>query len=535
MKTANAARGRKPGRQLTLAGQYLIMQLLIIGVVLTGVIAVSVNQATNNFEKSETRRSLSAAESLASNPLLRALLPDAAPEMGSALPAMAESARSISGLDFVAIADAAGTIITSSYPDEVNSSILTPDSTVTQGRAWRGERVHDGKHELIAHIPVLNEEGKLIGIVGAGQSYPNTAELLREIAPSVLFTLLVCILLGAGGSVLLARKVKHQTRGMEPRDITKLFEHREALLHGVKEGVISVSPNHRITLANDVAIELLRLPEDCVGRTLEELNVAPQVTRALLTQQEEADRQFLIGERVLVFNRMPISRGERDLGSVTTFRDRTELSRLEQELGNTKATSDMLRAQTHEFANQLHAISGLIKLEEYGEVERFIEGVSLSRSQLFDSVSTSIEDPTVAALLIAKASVASERGIQLELNEESRLSRCEDALARDLTTVVGNLTDNAIEAVTQIRDAHIQITIEDTDSQIAITVADNGPGIDDAVIEEIFAQGFSTKDHHAAGGRGFGLALARLVCQRHGGHVMARNDNGALFTATLAK
>ncbi len=474
MKTANAARGRKPGRQLTLAGQYLIMQLLIIGVVLTGVIAVSVNQATNNFEKSETRRSLSAAESLASNPLLRALLPDAAPEMGSALPAMAESARSISGLDFVTIADAAGTIITSSYPDEVNSSILTPDSTVTQGRAWRGERVHDGKHELIAHIPVLNEEGKLIGIVGAGQSYPNTAELLREIAPSVLFTLLVCILLGAGGSVLLAR-------------------------------------------------------------TLEELNVAPQVTRALLTQQEEADRQFLIGERVLVFNRMPISRGERDLGSVTTFRDRTELSRLEQELGNTKATSDMLRAQTHEFANQLHAISGLIKLEEYGEVERFIEGVSLSRSQLFDSVSTSIEDPTVAALLIAKASVASERSIQLELNEESRLSRCEEALARDLTTVVGNLTDNAIEALTQIREAHIKITIKDTDSQIAITVADNGPGIDDGVIEEIFAQGFSTKDHHAAGGRGFGLALARLVCQRHGGHGMARNDNGALFTATLAK
>lgn len=141
----------------------------------------------------------------------------------------------------------------------------------------------------------------------------------------------------------------------------------------------------------------------------------------------------------------------------------------------------------------------------------------------------------MAALLIAKASVASERGIQLELNEESRLSRCEDALARDLTTVVGNLTDNAIEAVTQIRDAHIQITIEDTDSQIAITVADNGPGIDDGVIEEIFAQGFSTKDHHAAGGRGFGLALARLVCQRHGGRVMARNDNGALFTATLAK
>lgn len=528
--------GRKrPRKHLSLAGQYLIMQLLIIAVVLTGVIAVTVNQATNNFETVESRRSLSAAESLAANPLLRVLLPDAAPEMGSALPAMAESVRSVSGLDFVSIANAKGTVITSSYPDDVGTSILNSETTVTEGRAWRGEVVHGGEWALEAHVPVLDEDGQLLGMVATGQTYPSNAELFRDIAPSVLFTLLVCVLLGATGSILLARRVKHQTRGMEPREITKLFEHREALLHGVKEGVIAVSPNQRVTLVNDVAIDLLGLPEDSVGRTLDELNVQPQVTQALLTQQEEADRQFLVGERVLVFNRMPVSRGERDLGSVTTFRDRTELSRLEHELGNTKATSDMLRAQTHEFANQLHAISGLIRLEEYGEVQRFIEGVSLSRSQLFGRVSLAIDDPTVAALLIAKASVASERGVQLELREGSNLSRCGDELARDLTTVVGNLVDNAIDAVGNVAGGRIDVTITDDGQRISIAVADNGPGLDDSVAEEIFTQGFSTKDEQAAGGRGFGLALTRLVCTRRDGNVNARNDNGALFTATLAK
>ncbi|MGO2123289.1 hypothetical protein [Glutamicibacter arilaitensis] len=192
-------------RKLTLAGQYLILQLLIIAVVLAGVITVSLTQATSNFEKIEGRRSLSAAESLAANPLLRVLLPEAEPEMGSALPAMGESVRSTSGLQFVTIADPRGTVVTSSYPDEVGTSILHPESAVTEGRGWTGEIWRNGNHVLIAQVPVLDDEGKMVGIVSAGQSYPSTGEMIQEIAPNALFTLVISLLLGTSGSVLLAR------------------------------------------------------------------------------------------------------------------------------------------------------------------------------------------------------------------------------------------------------------------------------------------------------------------------------------------
>ncbi|MGV2952996.1 ATP-binding protein [Glutamicibacter sp. AGC46] len=522
-------------RKLTLAGQYLILQLLIIAVVLAGVITVSLTQATNNFEKIEGRRSLSAAESLAANPLLRVLLPEAEPEMGSALPAMGESVRSTSGLQFVTIADPRGTVVTSSYPDEVGTSILHPESAVTEGRGWTGEIWRNGNHVLIAQVPVLDDEGKMVGIVSAGQSYPSTGEMIQEIAPNALFTLVISLLLGTTGSVLLARRVKHQTRGLEPREIAELFEHREALLHGVKEGIISVSPDSRVMLANDVAIELLQLPSYCVGRTLDELDVVPQVRHALTTSQELPDRQFLVGERVLVFNRMPVKTARRDLGSVTTFRDKTELTLLEQELGDSKATADMLRAQTHEFANQLHAISGLIQLGEYDEVVGFIDGVSFSRSKIFEDVSACIAEPTIAALLIAKSSVAAERGVHLKMAPSSTLGRCEDQLARDLTTVIGNLVDNAMDAAAAAANPEIQVGIEETSELVRITVRDNGEGIAEDAMDEIFTQGFSTKDSAVSGGRGFGLAISRLVCRRRGGELAAANAQGARFTATLRK
>jgi len=288
-------------------------------------------------------------------------------------------------------------------------------------------------------------------------------------------------------------------------------------------------------LANDIAIELLQLPLTCVGQTLTELDVAPQVTRALTTQQQQPDRQFLIGERVVVFNRMPVKTARKDLGSVTTFRDRTELTLLEQELGDSKATADMLRAQTHEFANHLHAISGLIQLQEYEEVIRFIDGVSFSRSKVFEDVSAHIQEPTIAALLIAKASVATERGILLEVSNDSRLGRGDEQIARDLTTIVGNLIDNAMDAVAEMPKPKIMLSVHEADNLITVRVSDNGPGIADDAMKEIFTQGFSTKDATVSGGRGFGLALSRLVCRRRNGDITAVNDHGAQFTATLRK
>ncbi|MGH3371579.1 MAG: sensor histidine kinase, partial [Nocardioidaceae bacterium] len=401
--------------------------------------------------------------------------------------------------------------------------------------SWTGVADLGEAASVVAHVPVQSlDNGEIVGFAVIGREYPSVGERVSRSVPNLLTYLAVGSALGIAGSLLLARRVKRQTLGLEPSEIAGLVEHREAMLHGLKEGVIAVDPAERITLANDSARALLDLPGECVGRTLDELEVDPQL-RLVLTEGSVPDRLVLVGDRVLAFNRRPMRSHGRVIGSVTTLRDRTELSSLEQELGTTRATSDTLRAQTHEFANQLHTISGLLHLQEYDEVLRFVDGVSLSRTTLYDEVTSRVDDPTLAALLIAKASLATERGVALELLSDSHLGRLDEHLARDLTTVVGNLVDNALDAIAGRDAARVRVLLREDAEAVRVTVHDSGPGVPDGDTEAVLRQGWTTKNDGAEGGRGFGLALTRLVCRRRGGDVAVHNDGGAVFTAVLPR
>jgi two-component system, CitB family, sensor kinase len=350
--------------------------------------------------------------------------------------------------------------------------------------------------------------------------------------PNLLTYLGVASLLGVAGSLLLARRVKRQTLGLEPRQITRLAEHRDTMLHGIKEGVVGLDPQHRVTLANDEAVRLLDLPADSVGRTLADLGVDRRLYEVLSGQTQGQDQIVLLGERVLILNRVPVSSRGRAIGSVTTLRDRTELVSLQRELDVTRTTTDTLRAQAHEFSNQLHTISGLIELEEYHEVVRYVSRLTRSQARLNDKVTSHIEDPSVAALLIAKASQAGEQGVQLRISDGTRLGRVDELLSSDLTTVVGNLVDNALDAIGHVPDGWVAVEIAQQNAHVRVTVRDSGPGVAPELAEEVFEHGFTTKAA-ADGQRGIGLALIRMVCARRGGRVSVRNDDGAVFTAEL--
>jgi len=255
----------------------------------------------------------------------------------------------------------------------------------------------------------------------------------------------------------------------------------------------------------------------------------------LSREQSDPDQLVLVGDRLVVMNRVALRSHGRDIGSVTTLRDRTELSSLERELGATRTVTDTLRAQAHEFANQLHVISGLIQIGEYDSVVQFVNGATVDRTRLNDEVTSRIEDPALAALLIAKASLATERGVELQIDAQSRLPRVNEEMSRDLTTVVGNLVDNAFDAVTGLVGASVSVLVVYSADGVSVTVRDNGPGVPSDAAEDIFRQGFSTKEPGPGDARGFGLALSRVICRRSGGDLTVANDHGAVFTARFNK
>lgn len=548
---SDAADGRVRRRRprpwrLSLAGQLLLLQLATVLVVLVAVAAASLAQSAESFRRSESRRALAVAEDVADTGLVRLALSD--PSQQERLPPLAESVRTVSGASFVVITARDQKILTSPDPRQLGQRLPLGESNVLEGRAWTGVVSVAGTTSVVAHVPVISEKGDLLGIVAVGRRYPTIWQRLGDATPNLLVYLGVASILGVAGTLLAARRVKRQTLGLEPREITGLVEHREAMLHGIREGVLSLDPGRRVTLVNDEARHLLHLPADCVGRTLDELGVDQRLVTALTSDGASHDEVVLLDDRVLTLSRMPIDVRGRAIGSVSTLRDRTELVTLQRELGVSRHATDTLRAQAHEFTNQLHTISGLIELGEFDEVVRYVSRVASARTTLIDEVTSRLADPALAALLIAKTSQATERGVELRLSPDTRLDPVPEDLSDDLTTVIGNLVDNAIDAVAvavagavgvaPARSGWVEVEIVGTrdtgdTGEVQVVIRDSGPGVAAEAGEEVFELGYTTKAAADGSVRGFGLALARLVCKRRGGGITVHNDNGAVFTARL--
>jgi two-component system CitB family sensor kinase len=511
------------GARGSLARQLLAWQVVIVLALLSVVAVFSVIQSNDNFADVEGRRMLSAAENLAATPGVRDAL--VTPSRYYQLPPFAETARSLSGANDVTITTPDLTVVTSTDPERKGSKLPISDT----GRGWVGTM--DGS--LVAHVPVMGDRSDVIGVVAAAVDQPGFFAGIVDTPGNALILLALATVLGVVGSLLLAQRVKRQTLGLEPAEITGLVEQREAMLHGIKEGVVGLDRADRIMLANDHARTLLSLPPDCVGRAVSDLDLNERLTDVLTGRSAGADQIVLRKGRVLTMNRMPISLHDQSIGSVVTMRDRTEMVALQHELAVHQNATDTLRAQAHEFSNRLHTISGLIELGEYEEVRRFITIVSNTQQQWHAEVSARIGDAAVAALLIAKASVAAEHGVGLRLSPGSRLSEVDPSMSADLVTVLGNLVDNAVDALGGARDGWIEVDITSVDSGIRVVVQDSGPGVAPEIAREVFRNGFTTKAAEQGGKRGLGLALARQTCIRRQGWIEVHNEGGAVFTALL--
>ncbi|WP_372497255.1 sensor histidine kinase [Streptomyces muensis] len=552
--TARQKWSERHRRSQTLAGELLVWQLAIVVIVLAAVAAVSLAQSKATFDRVEGRRVTALAEELASNPLVRTQLVRPAP--AEMLAPLLQSTLTRAGVTSATVSDADGKIVASTNPTLVGTRMPSEGPRVTEGRGWSGELPVNGVTELVAQAPVLGaanaNAGDHLGTVMIGRASPSVWQRLVGASSYLLVYLGVASVLGIAGSWLLARRIKRQTFGMEPREIAGLAEHREAMLFGIAEGVVALDPQQRLTLVNAVGRGLLDLPDTCVGMNLADLGIEGRLYDVLAGTAREGepgdlarrDEVVIRRGRVLVMNRMDVTKDGRRLGSVTTLRDRTELAQMERELGSFRSTTELLRAQAHEFSNQLHTISGLIQIGEHDEVVRYVRALRKHRESLDLNLTSRVRDRAVAALLMAKSALAAERKVQLRISERTALDQLEPTDSADVATVLGNLVDNAVDAAasgpraedgdSEATEAWVEVELRQDASSVEIVVRDSGPGVAPELAQEVFLHGFTTKAAQG-GDRGIGLALTRLVCKRRGGEVsVANTPAGAMFTARMS-
>lgn len=514
-------------KRLSLGTQMFVLLMVIVLITVGGTAAVWTQHTRRQLDLGNQQRALAIAQSVAGMPAVREAF--SAPRPQDLLQPIALGVQRQTGADYVVIANRDQIRYAHPNPELIGQRLSTDGSVVLGGQPWTGTETGTLGRSVRGKAPIVDGSGQVIGLVSVGVLEEAVAGQFETTLPPLVWTVLAVLLAGAGAAALLARRLRRQTFGLEPHEIATLFEQREAVLHGIKEGVLAFDLEGRVTVVNDVARRLLSLPET-VG-SLADMPVSERLRDVLAGEDDGEDRIVLHNDRVLVLNRMPVAVRERSLGWVVTLRDRTELVRLIQDLDQASSTTDALRAQAHEFANRMHTVVGLLSLEEFDDAIRYITETTEAHQRLAGSFGERVADPTLTALLLAKSAEAAERGVTLTVSPESQVDPMAIGDPHDAVLVLGNLIDNALDALDG-EPGGVDVVLTTDDVGLRIQVRDSGPGIAPELADEVFRRGFTTKAAHA-GSRGLGLALTRQACRRRGGWVRTHNDSGAVFTALL--
>ncbi len=521
------SRSRRP---LSIATQFLLFQLAIVTVVIAIASYVSLNQSRRQIDRLYAQRALSIAKTVASVPAVRDAFSVKNPS--GVIQPIAEAARIASGADFVVVADRNQIRLSHPDPSKIGQRLSTDAGPALRGFDWTGIEVGTLGRSVRGKTPIRDVNANVIGIVSVGILTESPSKTFGGYLRELLFFVGIASAIGAVASFAVARRLRRQTFSLDGAAIADLLENREAMLHGIREGVIAFDLHERVSLLNDEAGRLLDLPVESVGRNLNQLTLSPRVLDVFRGLEADRDAIVLHANRVLTLNQMPIVIDERRLGTVVTLRDRTEIETLEAELQGAKNTTDALRAQAHEFSNRLHTVSGLIALGAYDEAASYVAGAARAQEALADAVSERVDEPMLAALLIAKSVSAREHNAELIINPETTVTNGDVDDANDAILVVGNLIDNALQALGG-QEGWVEVKLVSDREQLRIEVRDSGPGIAPELAREIFDYGFTTKAATIGGRRGLGLALSRQACVRRGGSIDLHNDGGAVFTAVI--
>lgn len=385
------------------------------------------------------------AESVAANTTVRSAMAAGDPHL--AVKRIGEQLREATGAAYVVIIDRDG--IRHSHPNSALIGERVEEAVVAlDGQTHVGIDHGSLGASANARVPLQAPDGRIVGEVSVGFLERDISRELSDKIPTLLLYTGVPLLLGAGASLVLARRLKRMTFGLELVELSALLQEREAMLHGIREGVVALDRGQRLTVVNDEARRLLDLRQSALGVPLEQLLPAGRLRDVLSGALTGPDELVLTDEHLLVVNRMPVQVHGRDVGSVVTLRDRTELEALLRELDSVNGLTEALRAQQHEFANRLHVLSVMVGLGERDEALDYLSELSATSLGQAEDLRSRIAPTALAALLLAKIAVAAERGIELSVTEDSRVEH-PGPDPRALSTIVGNLLDNAMDAVVE--------------------------------------------------------------------------------------
>ena len=454
-----------------------------------------------------------------------------------AIQTYAENARKMSQVEFITIFDMHGIRFSHPDKDKIGKKIVGGDGEAAlRGESYLSTAKGTLGLSIRAFRPIYSSDKTQIGVLMVGKTVNNIEYLASRTKQPILLTLVVSLIIAVSLAIWLSKNIKNILLGLEPYEMVRLFEERDAIIKAVKEGILVINKEGIITQINDEAIRILRITEKknkIIDYNVKKIIPNTRLYEVMLTGESEYDCEQNINGIIILTNRIPLFVNGKLTGAIASFRDMTEMRQLAENLTGVNRYADALRSQSHEFNNKLHVIYGLAFNNNNDQLIDCLEELMGAQEKEYEQISQSIHDPIISGFLNSKFSRARELGVTLHFHIAGQLNTLDNSsIAHKLVTILGNLIDNGLDAVQFLDDKQITISLEIDSDYFIIDVKDNGQGITKDYSQKIFSKGYSTKGDN----RGFGLYLVLASVDELNGHIElceSETTTGAHFKVLL--
>ncbi|MEK3936014.1 sensor histidine kinase [Sporosarcina sp. FSL W7-1349] len=515
----------------------LIMGLFLIVITVLGTSFNSI--MTRSVEEQIGKRALSVAEAVASMPAIRSALDAQNPS--EIIQPLAHEIRLKSGAEFVVVGNKDS--IRYSHPDEekIGQTMVGGDNYVAlhEGKSYISKSEGTLGPSIRGKVPIFNEDGQIVGIVSVGFLDTAVDEMAQQYEDQVILLIFMFLGISIIGAYLISKEVKRAIFGLEPKQIGRLYQERSAILESVHEGIIAINDKGFISTINEAAYKILNIKprEDIPQSHILELLPETKLLDVLRDGKHQYNQEIIINDNPIIVSRVPILTKGKITGVVASFRKKTDIEQLSGELSQVQQYAGVLRSQTHEYANKLYTISGLIQLKSYQEALDVINKEANDYQELIQFLLDSVPDKLISAILLGKYNRSHELQVDFVIDKDSSLRDLPSHIQREkLVTILGNLLDNAFEAVLDSGASRREVRLFMTDlgNDFIFEIEDSGAGLSMDEQDLLFTRGFSTK--HGKD-RGHGLFLVDQAVQYLNGYItISESELGGLaFLVVIPK
>ncbi|HEY5672916.1 MAG TPA: sensor histidine kinase [Malonomonas sp.] len=489
------------------------------------------------LEEQIGKRALQVSRTVAQIPLVKEQIVKPHPE--GKLQQLAEQIRRETGAEFIVIGNRDSIRFSHPRPDRIGEPMVGGDNApaLERGEFYVSRAVGTLGPSIRGKAPIFATDGAIIGIVSVGYLMDEVETIVQSHQSRVGVLVAILLLLGIFGAISISTRFKKAIFGLEPEQIARLFTERATIIESIREGIVAIDRDAKVTVINRQALEILgkQNEQQVLDRPIREVLPGAKLSRILTGGEQRVDQELEVNDTPMIINTVPMLERGQIIGAVASFRRKDELDILARQLSQVKEYSEMLRAQTHEYSNKLHTIAGLLQIDHQKEALELIGRETAGYQGLIGFLAKAVPFPVLAAFILGKYNHAQELRINFAIDPDSQLTDVPPELSREkLVTILGNLLDNAFDAALQgNREATVRLSMTDVGNDLVFEIEDSGGGISPEQEEKIFARGYTTKQKD----RGQGLYLVNQALTALGGQItLADSDlGGALFSVFIPK